>query len=218
MEDLERQKNETMANLENLGYLKNPEVKKAMLKVRRELFVLSEYRKEAWIDTPLPVVGKATISAPHMYAIMLEAADLKKGEKVLEIGTGSGYGSALIKEIVKGGEVVTMEIFTEVCNFAKKNLKKAGYGTVKVICGDGSQGYDKEAPYDAIIVTAACPEIPKPLIEQLKPGGRLLAPVGGITTGQDLIYLFKTKGGEIKKKVILPVIFLPLFGKFGYKV
>jgi len=217
MEELEKQKKEVIAHLEAIGKLKTPEIKKAMLKVKRELFVLPEYKKEAWIDTPLPIVSKATISAPHMYAIMLEAVKPKKGDKVLEIGAGSGYGAALIKEIVKRGKVITIEIIPEVCEFAKKNLKKAGCKTVKVICGDGSKGYEKGAPYDAIICTAACPEIPKTLINQLKTGGRLVSPVGGVSGGQDLIYLEKTKEG-IKTENLGPVIFLPLTGKFGYKV
>lgn len=216
MEELEKQKREVLAHLEAIGRLKSPEIKRAMLKVRRELFVLPEYKEEAWVDAPLPIVGKATISAPHMYVIMLEAVKLKPGEKVLEVGSGSGYGAALIKEIVKRGKVITIEIVPEVCEFARKNLKRAGYKTVKVICGDGSQGFPKEAPYDSIIVTASCPEIPKPLIEQLKVGGRLVAPVGGISGGQDLIYLEKTKEG-IKTENLGPVIFLELKGKYGWR-
>jgi len=218
MEKLEKEKREVISYLEATGRLKSPEVKRAMFKAKRELFVLPEYRKDAWIDSPLPIVGTSTISAPHMYAIMLEAVKLKPGEKVLEIGSGSGYGAALIREIVgEKGKVITIEINPEVAEFAKNNLKKAGYKDVKVICGDGSKGYKKEAPYDAIIITAAAPEIPKILINQLKIGGRLISPVGGISGGQDLILIEKTKG-EIKKKNLGPVIFLPLRGKFGFKI
>lgn len=218
MEELEKEKKEVISHLEATGKLKSPEIKRAMLTVKRELFVLPEYRKDAWLDTPLPIVGTSTISAPHMYAIMLEAVKLKPGEKVLEVGSGSGYGAALMKEIVgENGKVITVEIDREVAEFAKNNLKKAGYKDVKVVCGDGSKGYKKEAPYDAIIVTAAAPEIPKALIEQLKIGGRLISPVGGISGGQDLILIKKTEEG-IKKENLGPVIFLPLRGKFGFKI
>lgn len=218
MIDFENEREKLVEHLEAMGKLKDKEIKKAMLTVKRELFILPEYFEQAYTDMPLPVVGKATISAPHMYVIMFEAIKLKKGEKVLEIGSGSGYGAALIREITGSeGEVFTVEIEKEVHEFAKKNLKKAGYKDVKAVLSDGSVGYEKEAPYDAIIVTAACPEIPKPLIDQLKVGGRLIAPVGGISTGQELFYLYKTEKG-IQKKNLGSVVFLPLKGKFGWKI
>jgi len=218
MRDLEKQKLHTIKNLEREGRLKTLEIKKAMLKVKRELFVLPEYKEDAWLDTPLPIVGNATISAPHMYAIMLEAVKPKKGEKVLEIGAGSGYGAALLRELVgKRGKVITIEIVPEVCEFARRNLRKAGYRDVKVICGDGSLGYEKEAPYDVIISTAACPEIPRTWIKQLKVGGRLISPVGGIYSGQDLIYMEKKRKGKLKIENLGPVIFLPLKGRFGFR-
>jgi protein-L-isoaspartate(D-aspartate) O-methyltransferase len=216
MKELEKQKLETIENLKREGRLKSKEIIEAMLKVKRELFVLPEYKNEAWLDTPLPIVSGATISAPHIYAIMLEAVKLKPGEKVLEIGSGSGYGAALIKEIVKKGKVITIEINPEVYEFAKNNLKKAGYKNIKVVLGDGSLGYEEEAPYDAIISTAAAPKIPKPWIDQLKEGGRLISPV--ITAfGQELIYLEK-KDNRIKTKNLGPVVFLELLGKYGKKV
>jgi len=216
LKEAKKQKLETIENLKREGRLKSKEIIEAMLKVKRELFVLPEYKNEAWLDTPLPIVSGATISAPHIYAIMLEAVKLKPGEKVLEIGSGSGYGAALIKEIVKKGKVITIEINPEVYEFAKNNLKKAGYKNIKVVLGDGSLGYEKEAPYDAIISTAAAPKIPKPWIDQLKEGGRLISPV--ITAfGQELIYLEK-KDNRIKTKNLGPVVFLELLGKYGKKV
>ena len=209
----------TIDNLVAIGRLKSPEIKKVLMKVRRELFVFPEYKDEAWADVALPIVGKATISAPHMYAIMLEEAKLKKGEKVLEIGSGSGYGAALIKELVgKEGKVITVEIEPEVYEFAKKNLVKSGYKDVKIILSDGSVGYEKEAPYDCIFVTATAPEIPKPLIKQLKSGGRMLVPVGGIAGSQELIYIKKNKDGSLEERNICGVVFVKLRGKFGYKV
>jgi len=212
-------KKKTIDNLVAIGRLKSPEIKKAMMKVRRELFVLPSYKDEAWADVALPIVGKATISAPHMYAIMLEEAKLKEGEKVLEIGSGSGYGAALIRELVgKKGKVITIEIDPEVYEFAKKNLARAGYTDVKIVLSDGSVGYEKEAPYDCIFVTATGPEVPKPLIEQLKNGGRMLVPVGSISGNQELIYIKKNEDGSLEEKNICGVVFVPLQGKLGYKV
>jgi len=210
---------ETIENLVAIGRLKSPEVKRAIISVKRELFVLPDYKEDAWVDAALPIVGKATISAPHMYAIMFEEAKLKKGEKVLEVGSGSGYGVALIRELVgKEGKVITMEIEPEVYEFAKKNLRKAGYTDIKIILSDGSVGYEKEAPYDCIFVTATAPEIPKILIKQLRPGGRLLVPVGGVTSNQELIYLKKNEDGSLEERNVCSVVFVPLKGKFGYKV
>lgn len=216
---LEKEKIETIEKLVSIGRLGSPEIKKAIMSVERELFVLPDYKKDAWVDAALPIVGKATISAPHMYAIMFEEAKLKKGEKVLEVGSGSGYGAALIRELVgKEGKVITMEIEPEVYDFAKKNLKKAGYTDVKIVLSDGSIGYEKEAPYDCIIVTATAPEIPRVLIKQLRPGGRMLAPVGGAYINQKLIYVKKNEDGSLEERDVCDVIFVPLKGKFGYNV
>jgi len=218
MDNFEQKRKEVIENLEALGRLKSPEIKKAMMKIRRELFVTPEYKNLAYADTPLPIVGGATISAPHMYAITFEAVKLKKGEKVLEIGAGSGYGAAIAQELIGDkGLVVTIEIIKEVYEFAKKNLKIAGYDDVKIIYGDGSLGCKEYAPYDCIISTAACPEIPKPWVEQLKPNGRLVSPVGSLAYGQDFIYLKKLADGKIEKKNLGGVVFLPLTGKYGYK-
>jgi len=220
MKELEKQRIDVVEHLERIDYLKDPRIKKAMLKVKREQFVLPAYRRDAYIDTPLPIPGEATISAPHMHVIFMSSVKLKPGDKVLEVGAGSGILLAYIKEIVgKKGKVFGIEITPEVYKFAKKNLKKSGYDKkVKLVLGDGSLGLEKEAPFDKIIVSAACPEIPRPLIKQLKSGGILVAPVGGIGGGQDLIYLEKTKEGEIKTKNLGGVIFVKLTGKYGWRI
>lgn len=201
--------------LEKCGYIKYPAVKKAMLKVKREDFVLPEYRDKAYSNTPLPIPGGMTISAEHMHAIFLSALKLKKGDKVLEIGAGSGILLAYMKEIVgEKGEVYGVEIIPETYEFAKKNLKKTGYwNKVKLVLGDGSKGLAEFAPYDKIVSSAAPREkIPKTWIDQLKLGGILVTPLGP-TYRQDLIYLEKTKEGKIIKKNLGPVIFVELIEK-----
>lgn len=198
--------------LENCGYIKYPAVKRAMLKVKREDFVLPQYREKAYSNMPLPIPGNVTISAEHMHAIFLSALNLKPGEKVLEIGAGSGILLAYMKEIVgEKGEVYGVEIIPETYEFAKKNLKNTGYwNKVKLVLGDGSKGLPEFAPYDKIVSSAAPKkEIPKAWINQLKPGGILVTPLGP-TYEQDLICLEKTREGKIIKKNLGPVVFVEL--------
>ena len=212
------QRNRLIKNLEMLGYIKSLKVKKAMLKVPRELFVPKEHYDQAYTDTPLPIPGDQTISASHMHAITLSELKLKEGEKVLEVGAGSGILLAYIREIVGNkGRVVGIEINKETYEFGANNLKKAGYKDVVLIHGDGSLGYPKYAPYDKIIVSAASPDIPKPIIEQLKTNGILLIVIGSPYGEQNLIKIKKTKSGKLIKKELLPVIFVPLKGKYGWK-
>ncbi len=206
------------------GIIRSKKVERALLNVPRELFVPENYRDLAYADTPLPIGKGQTISAPHMVALMTELLNLDEGMKVLEIGTGSGYQAAVIAEIVapknskKLGKVITIERIPELAEFAKRNLERAGYiDRVKVVVGDGTLGYPKEAPYDRIIVTAAAPDIPKPLLEQLKPGGRMVIPVGN----KYLQYLYivdKTPSGKIIINKDIPCVFVPLIGKYGWKV
>ncbi len=203
-------------------WLKNRVVKdkrfiEAFKKIRRENFILEEYKEEAYVDYPLPILEGQTISQPTTIAIMTQALELKKGHKVLEIGTGSGYQAAIISVIVGNkGKVITTEIKKSLVDFAKKNLKKAGIKNVKIIHSDGSSGYEREAPYDAIIVTAACPEIPKKLLEQLKIGGILVAPVGSIFL-QKMLKVKKIGKNKFKIEDLGEFRFVPLKGKFGWK-
>ncbi len=191
-------------------------VYRAVAKVPRHLFVPVRYRSEAYIDTPLPIGFGQTVSAPHMVAIMCELLDLREGEKVLEIGTGCGYHAAVVAEIVgRSGRVITIERIPELAEIAKTNLRALGYDNVIVIVGDGSKGYEPEAPYDKIYVTAAAPDIPKPLIEQLKPGGKMVIPVGNAV--QWLYVVEKDKEGNVKKWNWGSVRFVPLRGEYGFK-
>lgn len=215
MNYFEEKRKEMVENLKKSGYLKDERIEKAMLKVKRELFVLPEYKEDAYVDTPLPIPGNATISAPHMHCIYLHALELKENDRVLEVGFGSGILLAYIKEVIGKGEIFGIEINPETFKFGKKNLRRAGYKDIKLILGDGSKGLEN-VQFDKILVSAACPEIPKPLIEQLKPGGILIAPVGSISGNQELIKIKKNK--KIKKENLGSVIFLPLLGKYGFRV
>ncbi len=189
---------------------------RAMLKVPRHLFVPPQYSREAYSDYPLPIGYGQTISAPHMVAIMCDLLDVLPGHKVLEIGGGSGYHAAVVAELVgKNGKVVMVERIPELAERAKNTLEALGYDNVKVVVRDGSGGYEEEAPYDRIYVTAAAPEVPEPLLKQLKPGGKMVIPVGDAI--QELYVIEKDWSGRIRKKKWGGVRFVPLVGKYGFR-
>lgn len=222
---LEEDKEMLIRYYRKAGILRSPEVERAFRKVPREEFVLSGYRDMAYVDRPLPIGYGQTISAPHMVVMMCEALELKPGHKVLEVGTGSGYHAAVIAEIVapEGSEdqglVVSIERIPELVEYARRNLERTGYlGRVRVICGDGSKGYPEEAPYDRILVTAAAPRVPKPLVEQLKVGGILVIPVGSLYLYQDLLKVRKLPSGEVSVENLGGVAFVPLVGKYGWRL
>lgn len=218
MADFEKQRKEVVEHLERMGYLKNPEIKRAMLKVKREDFVAPEYRENAYVDTPLPVPGNVTISAPHMHVIFMNALKLKPGDKVLEVGFGSGILLAYMREVIGNkGKIIGIEIVPEAFEFGKKNLERAGYKDIKLVLGDGSLGLPEEAPFDKIISSASCPEVPNPWVEQIKPGGIVVSPVGPETGYQELVYLEKKEDGKIVRKNLGGVVFLELKGKYGFK-
>ncbi|MEM2889909.1 MAG: protein-L-isoaspartate O-methyltransferase [Candidatus Hadarchaeum sp.] len=213
----EKEREELIERLVKWGYLTKSEVIEAFKKVPRHEFVPENLKKYSYADQPLPIGHGQTISAPSMIAIMLESLDLRRGQRVLEIGTGSGYNAALIAEIVgSDGEIFTMERIPELAEFGRSNLEKTGYGRVRVIIGDGTCGYEEGAPWDRILVTACAPEIPKPLIEQLKIGGRLGAPIG-----QHYMFQTWTVVEKREKKTIVHEYggcsFVPLVGKYGWK-
>lgn len=196
------------------GYLKSERIKMAMLNVSREDFIPTSYRDYAYQEVPLPLPGEcATISCPHSYPLFYEPLGLDEGHKFLEVGLGSGYGTALAREIVgPEGLVVSMEIDPLTFEFARKNLENAGYDDIILVKGDGGLGYPEKSPFDRICITAACSEIPPPLIEQLKTGGRLIAPV--IEYGvQDLLLIEKGEG--VRREVICEVLYVSLRGRYG---
>jgi protein-L-isoaspartate(D-aspartate) O-methyltransferase len=200
------------------GFLKSERIIKAMLKLPREDFIPVLYRDYAYLEVPFPLPGReATISCPHSYPLFYEALELREGDKFLEVGAGSGYGAALAREIVgSGGKVVTIEIDEETYNFAKQNVRRLGYDDVLLVHSDGSLGHASEAPFDKICITATCPEIPSPLIEQLKQQGRLISPVGPPESAQDLILVEKDMYGILTRKSIETVLYIPLKGKYGW--
>ena len=214
--EYQEQRQEMVKTLQTWGYIKTDKVAEAMTTVQRHRFLPEDQKTHAYEDRPLPVGKNQTISAPHMVAIMTEALELKGDEKVLEIGAGTGYHSAVVAHIVKEGYVYTIEKIEELAQKARENIEKTGYTNTKVITGDGTQGYQKKAPYDRISVTASAPDIPPPLIEQLKPGGQMLIPIGP-RYHQNLIKITKTQKGEIKKKNLGGCVFVPLIGKHGWK-
>ncbi len=205
-------KKQLLEELKNQG-ITDKKVLNSIKKIKRELFVPKKYKDQAYENHPLPIKKNQTISQPYTVAFMLQALDLKKQDKVLEIGTGSGYNSALIQEITKT-TVYTTEIIKDLVTFAKDNLKKAKIKKVKVFHYDGSKGLEKYKPYDKIIITAACPELPKNLIKQLKDKGILVAPIGS-RYSQNMYKITKNKD-KIKIENLGNFIFVPLTGKYGY--
>lgn len=189
--------------------VRDPRVLAAMRKVPRHLFVDPAQRAQAYEDHPLPIPGNQTISQPYIVALMTELLELKPDERVLEIGTGSGYQSAVLAELAK--EVYTIEIVPELARSAASRLKELHYENIAVREGDGYRGWPEHAPFDAIIVTAAPERIPQPLIEQLAPGGVMVIPVGGFF--QELKVFRKSADGRVTEKDILPVRFVPMTGE-----
>lgn len=179
----------------------------AMRKVPRHLFVPEDVRRYAYDDYPLPIGHDVTISQPYIVAIMSELSGAKKGSRVLEVGTGSGYQAAVLHEM--GADVYTIEIIEPLAKEARGTLARLGYKRIHVRHGDGYAGWPEHAPFDAIVVTAAPPRVPEPLKQQLKVGGRLVVPVG--RTYQELVVITRTSTG-FKRRSVIPVRFVPMTG------
>ena len=180
----------------------------AMRRVPRHRFMPESHAEDAYGDFPLPIGHDQTISQPFIVAYMTEALKLSPGEKVLEIGTGSGYQAAILAEL--GAQVFSIEIVKPLAQYAKDNLSKLGYHQVHVRAGDGYEGWPEESPFDAIIITAAPDHVPAPLLDQLAMGGRLMLPVGGYS--QNLVMIRRTKEGY-QRTELLPVRFVPMTGE-----
>lgn len=185
-------------------------VSKTMAKVPRHEFVPSEQRDRAYLNRPLPIGYGQTVSQPYIVALMTELLEVKAGDTVLEIGTGSGYQAAILAELVD--RVYTIEIIQELGEQARDRLQALGYKNVTVRVGDGYYGWQEHAPFDGIIVTAAASHIPPPLVRQLKPGGKMIIPVGSRFMTQYLVMVEKNATGEAVTRQLLPVRFVPLTG------
>lgn len=205
--DLAAQRKTMVEELRRRGITK-PDVLAAMEQVPRHLFVPDEVRPQAYSDTPLSIGGGRSVYQPYVVALMTSLLELKKGDKVLEVGTGSGYHAAVLARIAR--EVYSVEIVETVASQASKRLSVLGYHNVSVRVGDGYQGWPDEAPFDAILLSAAPPHIPKPLIDQLRVGGHMVVPVGGFF--QDLLVITKAADG-IETRTVIPVRLSPMTGK-----
>ena len=187
----------------------DPRVLEAMRRVPRHELVPRHLRDEAYADHPLPIGHDQTISQPYIVAFMTQVLEPRPGDRVLEIGTGSGYQAAVLAELV--AEVYTIEIVAPLGERARSDLERLGYDNVHVRIGDGYAGWPEHAPFDAIIVTCAPEDVPQPLVDQLRDGGRMIIPVGNQRHGQEL-YLLEKRDGEVVRRAILPVRFVPMTG------
>lgn len=203
--DFTRERNFMVESQIETRGVKDYRVLQAMKDVRRHLFVPDSLQKSAYRDSPLPIGLGQTISQPFIVGYMTEAARLKSSDRVLEIGTGSGYQAAILAKIAE--HVYTIEILKELADSAAERLKKLGYDNITVMCGDGYKGWPRHAPFDAIIVTAAPSEVPEKLVRQLKVGGRMVVPIGSFY--QELYLIEKTESG-VRKKRLFPVRFVPM--------
>jgi len=205
--------NDLIIYLKNSKFITDNRVESALRKIPRHEFVPESELDYAYNNEPLPIMKRQTISQPGVVTRMTEWLDVKDGQKILEIGTGSGWQSAILSYLVGTGDVYSIERHPELVKFAQENLKKLDIDNVHVILGDGTLGYPDESPYDRIIITAACSEIPLPLLDQLKEDGLILAPVGD--SSQSLILLQKSSKGLVEIKKQSKYVFVPLVGKFG---
>lgn len=212
--------------LRSEGILRDSRIARAMLTVPRELFLPAEETEYAYVDSPLPIGCGQTTSALHMTAMFCEYAEMKIGQKVLEVGGGCGYMSCVYAEVVapsdrpesEWGHVWSVEIIKELAEAARVNVEKAGYKKrITVIHGDASIGLSEHSPYNVIIVTSAAPDIPPPLVEQLTSGGALVVPVGTPHFFQELFRVKKSADGKITRENLGGVAFVPLKGQFGWK-
>ncbi|MBI2138915.1 protein-L-isoaspartate(D-aspartate) O-methyltransferase [Candidatus Woesearchaeota archaeon] len=209
-------KNKLLNSWKERNIAKDKRLLKAFLAVPRELFINSPDVEDAYEDKPRPIGEGQTISQPTTVMLMTEALEVKPGQKILEIGAGSGWQAGILGKMAgRKGKVVSAEIIPSLAKTASENLKKAKIKNVRVVLRDGSKGFSEEAPFDRILVTAACPEIPQPLIGQLKVGGILVAPVGKLGAVQTMVKLRKKKHG-VEREELGEYLFVPMRGEWGF--
>lgn len=200
--------------LESRGIV-DRQVLDAFLEVPREAFVSSGYAHLAYGDHPLPIEAGQTISQPYIVALMIEAAGIGRGDKVLEVGSGSGYAAAVISRIAE--RVIGIERQHALVEIARERLRRLGYDNVEIVEGDGTKGWPDEAPYDVILAAASGSHIPAPLVEQLKPGGSIVMPVGSPGRVQKLVKATRQEDGTLQQSDLGGVRFVPLIGEEGWK-
>jgi protein-L-isoaspartate(D-aspartate) O-methyltransferase len=194
--------------------IRDPLLLDALRQVPRERFVSPDYGAQAYGDHPLPIEAGQTISQPYIVALMIEAAEVRPGDRVLEVGAGSGYAAAVMSRIA--GQVIGIERQPELVEIARERLQRLGYDNVEVVEGDGTRGWPDMAPYDAILAAASGSHVPQPLVDQLAPGGRLVMPVGGRAWIQQLVKLTKLADGRTRQENLGEVRFVPLIGEEGW--
>ena len=194
--------------------LDDPALLAAFRAVPREDFIGGDYADSAYQDSPLPIESGQTISQPYIVALTIHAAGIKAGDKVLEVGAGSGYAAAVIGQIAK--EVIAIERHHELVELAQQRMRRLGYGNIRIVEGDGTLGWPEEAPFDAIVAAASGSHVPKSWIAQLKPGGRIVIPIGGPHEAQTLVKVTKQDDGSLKQEDLGGVRFVPLIGEEGF--
>jgi protein-L-isoaspartate(D-aspartate) O-methyltransferase len=194
--------------------LDDPALLAAFRAVPRELFISGDYAEHAYADAPLPIESGQTISQPYIVALTVDAAQIGPGDKVLEIGAGSGYAAAVIGQIAR--EVIAIERHRELVELAKERMERLGYANVHIVEGDGTRGCPAEAPFDAIVAAASGSHVPTVLIDQLRPGGRIVMPVGDPHSVQSLVKLTKSEDGTLERENLCAVRFVPLIGEHAF--
>ena len=195
--------------------ISDPAILNAFREVPREAFVSPDYARDAYDDHPLPIEAGQTISQPYIVALMIEAAEVRSGDRVLEVGAGSGYAAAVMSRIA--GEVIGIERQHDLVEVARRRLKRLGYDNVRIVEGDGTRGCPEEAPFDAILAAASGSHVPQPLVSQLAPGGRLVMPIGNPRWVQKLVKVTKQEDGILQQSDLGEVRFVPLIGEEGWR-
>ena len=195
--------------------ISEPDILDAFRAVPREAFISDDYAHLAYGDHPLPIEAQQTISQPYIVALMIQAAAIKRGDKVLEVGAGSGYAAAVISRIA--GKVIGIERQHDLVEVSRERLRRLGYANVEIVEGDGTRGCREHAPFDAILAAASGSHVPRPLVEQLAPNGRIVMPIGEPGWAQELVKVTKQEDGVLKQENLGGVRFVPLIGEEGWK-
>lgn len=215
MADLIREREDMVERQLKRRGIRDAHILDAFRAVPREAFVCPEHQHMAYGDHPLPIEAGQTISQPYIVALMVQAAAIKEGDKVLEVGAGSGYAAAVMSRIA--GRVIAIERQHELVEIAGERMRRLGFSNVEIVEGDGTQGYPKHAPYDAILAAASGSHVPKSLIAQLSPGGRIVMPVGDPGSVQQLVKVTKQEDGTLRQDNLGDVRFVPLIGEQGWR-